>query len=170
MQSATATETQDGKSSAQTTKSASASTSWLDRLILYPFPHTCFKHFYILSIASSLLWGYQILTQGRLLRIVGSGVAEGERSMSLEQVALAWSLLTIQGCRRLYETITLSKETASTMPLSHYLLAIGYYIATGIGVWIEGSGQYNLREMLTMSKFLLKSRNNRLSAFSFSLT
>ena len=61
--------------------------------------------------------------------------------MSLEQVALAWSLLTIQGCRRLYETITLSKQTGSTMPLSHYLLAIAYYTATGIGVWIEGSGQ-----------------------------
>ena len=77
------------------------------------------------------------------MRVVSqSGSAVGSpSSMSKEQVVLVWFLMAFQGVRRLYESITLTKSSTSTMPISHYLLGMLHYLAMGIAVWIEGSSQ-----------------------------
>ncbi|KAL9122432.1 MAG: hypothetical protein Q9187_001013 [Circinaria calcarea] len=115
----------------------------LNRIITYPVPHAYFSHFYVFSVMSSLFWAYQILTQGPLLQAVArfGSTAKGKDSMSVEQVVLAWSLMTAQGMRRLIETKTLGKISASTMPFSHYLLGFMHYLGVGIAIWIEGSGR-----------------------------
>ena len=118
--------------------------SLFDTLVAYPVPHEYFTHFYFVSVTSSLLWGYQIVMQGSLVQALGNhGSSEGSsRSMSLEKVALCWSLMAIQGMRRLYETITLHKASGSTMPISHYLLGVSYYVIVGVSIWVEGSGWF----------------------------
>ena len=114
----------------------------LDGLMTYPVPHRYFAHFYVLSVTSSLFWGCQIVTQGLLLQVVSQcgSVFVSKRSMSLEQIALCWSLLAIQGIRRLYEAVTLYETSKSTMSFSHYLLGMAFYVVVGISIWIEGAG------------------------------
>ena len=115
----------------------------IDRVIRYPVPHAYFMHFYVLSLLSSLFWGFQILTRGTVLRVVsqnGSTIGSPS-SMSREQVILVWFLMVFQGARRLYESITLNKSSTSTMSISHYVVGMLHYLAMGIAVWIEGSSQ-----------------------------
>ena len=45
-----------------------------------------------------------------------------------------------QGVRRLLESSTLAKPSASKMWVLHWLLGIVFYLAVGISVWIEGAG------------------------------
>lgn len=63
-----------------------------------------------------------------------------EKSMSKEQVLLAWSLMVVQGLRRLYESVTLAKPSSAKMWFVHWFLGIAFYIAVGMAVWIEGVG------------------------------
>ena len=63
-------------------------------------------------------------------------------SMSVDQIALTWSLVSIQGIRRLLESLFLVKPSSSSMWFVHWLLGIAFYLAMGIAVWIEGAGQY----------------------------
>ena len=118
----------------------------LDRLVTYPVPRAYFTHFYVFSVVSSLFWGYQILTQGPALETAAKFgfIGKGKASMSVEQVVLAWCLMSAQGLRRLVETIVLERKSASTMQLSHYIVGFLHYVGVGIAVWIEGSGQSNL--------------------------
>jgi 3-oxo-5-alpha-steroid 4-dehydrogenase 3 len=66
--------------------------------------------------------------------------------MTFEQVKITWLLLLVQGCRRLYESLSLSKEdifsvendSASQMWGGHWLVGLAFYFATSIAVWIEG--------------------------------
>jgi 3-oxo-5-alpha-steroid 4-dehydrogenase 3 len=117
---------------------------FLDRVILYPVPHSYFSHFYIASVLSSLIWGFQILNKGSLLRFVSqNSTSESSAAMSREQIVLVWSLVTIQGLRRLWETVTLTKSFVSTMPVAHYVVGILYYLALGVGIWIEGTRACN---------------------------
>lgn len=117
--------------------------SLLDRLVTYPVPRAYFTHFYLFSVMSSLFWGYQIITQGSVLQAVArlGSTGNGKASMSVEQVVLAWSLVSAQGLRRLIETIVLERKSASPMQLSHYAVGFLHYLGVGIAVWIEGSGQ-----------------------------
>lgn len=112
----------------------------LDKWIRYRVAHSYFWHFYAFSAASSLFWGAQILNQGRFMKAVGSKFAEQNTgTMSMDQVLLVWTLMAIQGCRRLYEEIYVFRPSLATMPLSVYLIGIGFYLLTGMAVWIEGS-------------------------------
>lgn len=66
--------------------------------------------------------------------------------MTFEQVKITWLLMLIQGCRRLYECLSLSKEdifsventSESKMFGGHWLMGIAFYIAMSISTWIEG--------------------------------
>ena len=114
--------------------------SFLDHLATYQVPHTYFTHFYIASVLASLFWASQLLSRGPAIRTASSYASSGRpgRSMTVEQVYLAWTLMAAQGTRRLYESITLAKPTSSTMWFVHWCLGIGFYLAMGIAVWIEG--------------------------------
>ena len=62
--------------------------------------------------------------------------------MSADQVLLTWSLMAIQGFRRLMESITLARPSKSKMWFVHWLLGVSFYLAIGIAVWIEGAGMF----------------------------
>ncbi|KAF8466963.1 hypothetical protein BDZ91DRAFT_724532 [Kalaharituber pfeilii] len=119
------------------------STPLLDALAEIQVPHRYFSHFYVISIASSLLWGYQILTHGPLLRFLLSlGQPSDTRNptQSMDQIVLAWLCMFAQGVRRYYETVYVSKKSNSQMWFVHYLLGLAYYVATGMAIWVEGKG------------------------------
>ena len=116
---------------------------------MYPVPHAYFVHFYAVSVVSSFFWVLQILTKGAALKALSPNVLDDEsaRTMSREQVSLVWCLMALQGIRRLYESITLLKQSTSTMSIAQYIVGILYYLAVGISIWIEGSGQYHIRRI-----------------------
>lgn len=58
--------------------------------------------------------------------------------MTFEQVVVCWCLMTVQGTRRLWESITLAKPSESKMWFVHWILGIGFYIVMGISIWVEG--------------------------------
>ena len=122
---------------------ASKSLEWLfECLAAVQVPHTWFQHFYIVSVSSSLFWGIQILAKGSLLETLCQSVGTSAQveGMTIDQVVLTWSLVTIQGVRRLLETSLLGRSSVSTMWFAHWLLGIAFYLALGVACWIEGAG------------------------------
>lgn len=111
----------------------------LDYFASITVPHRWFKHFYILSVVSSMVWLQQLCTRGPMLQNVLSATSTNRPSMSFNQLVLCWTLLTIQGSRRLYESIILAKPSVSEMWVGHYLLGLLYYPAMGVAIWIEGA-------------------------------
>lgn len=114
----------------------------LDHLATYQVPHAYFTHFYIVSVVSSVFWGVQLLAQGAAVKALASysSSTRPEESMSTGQVFLAWSLMAVQGLRRLYESVTLAKPSSAKMWFVHWLIGIGFYLAVGVAVWMEGVG------------------------------
>ena len=109
-------------------------------------PHGYFKHFYIFSVLSSVFWGIQILSQGNILLSVASMTdsSGSSESMSMNQIFLLWSFMLLQGIRRLFESIFVTKTSASKMWIVHYVLGLGFYMVMGVAVWIEGAGRSRL--------------------------
>ncbi|KAL3425990.1 3-oxo-5-alpha-steroid 4-dehydrogenase [Phlyctema vagabunda] len=128
----------------------------------YQVPHSWFVHYYFASVASSLFWGWQILVHGIAFRVLAS-YSHGSTSggMSVNQVFLTWFFMTVQGARRLYEDITLSKPSQSKMWIGLWLLGIAYYLAVGISVWVEGIPALDVPEtplqLLRFSKASMKT-------------
>lgn len=115
----------------------------LDRLASFQVPHGSFRHFYIVSILSSLFWGSQILSQSSLLRTLCqvTKLEDGSNeSMSMNQIGLAWSFLVLQGARRLLESYLITPSSASRMWFVHWVLGMVFYLAIGVAIWIEGAG------------------------------
>lgn len=105
-------------------------------------PHSWFIAFYATSLACSIFWLAQYLTGGWILGFLISKQAEGsDRSMTLGQVILVWTLMVLQAGRRLYEHLAVSKPSNSTMWIVHWLLGIAFYVCASVSVWIEGSGK-----------------------------
>lgn len=109
-----------------------------DFLATLQVPHSWFITFYCISVASSMLWGYQLLTLGPLYQEVAHWTQRQAASMSHHRIILCWSLMALQGTRRLWECLMLTKPSQSTMWVFHWLAGILFYIATGMSLWIEG--------------------------------
>ena len=75
--------------------------------------------------------------------------------MSFDQILLCWSLMAIQGIRRLFESFVLSRPSQSTMWFGHWLLGILFYLAMGISIWIEGIGDLKSTNSSTFDVKLL---------------
>jgi 3-oxo-5-alpha-steroid 4-dehydrogenase 3 len=116
-------------------------TSLFQYIAAYQVPHTWFTHYYVVSVASSLFWAFQIYTRGSVLELLGSYSKPASETMTFNQVFLAWLLMAIQGIRRLAESLILTKPSQSKMWFGLWLLGIAYYIFMGISVWIEGIGK-----------------------------
>ena len=118
--------------------------SLLDHLATYQVPHAYFTHFYIVSVMSSVFWGVQLLVQGAAVKGLASysSSMSPEKSMSTDQVFLTWSFMAVQGLRRLYESVALAKPSSAKMWFVHWFIGIGFYLAMGVAVWIEGVGTY----------------------------
>lgn len=105
-------------------------------------PHAWFTHFYVLSVAASAFWGAQLLAHGRVLQSVARWQSSrGGPAMTANQVWIAWSLMALQGARRLFECLYIMRPSSSRMWFPHWALGIGFYLCTSIGVWVEGSGK-----------------------------
>jgi len=103
-------------------------------------PHGYFTQFYVVSVVSSVFWLVQILMNGRVFTTIVSlkSSADDAPSMSSAKLALTWSLMTAQGIRRLYESITLAKPSQAQMWVGHWLVGIAFYLAMSVAVWVEG--------------------------------
>ncbi|KAI8671515.1 Polyprenol reductase [Fusarium keratoplasticum] len=103
-------------------------------------PHSWFLHFYIISVSFSAFWAWQYIQRGTVMRTIATlQDRPQESSMSLEQVFVAWLFMALQGSRRLYESLCVSKPGSSPMWFVHWALGLGYYTAMSVAVWIEGS-------------------------------
>ncbi len=127
---------------------AQAQRSWLEAVLDYvtllQVPHGWFLHFYVVSVVCSLFWGVNIIFKSPLLVTIAE--AAGARgSLSMSQIALMWSLMAVQGLRRLAESLLLGKSSASKMWFVHWILGILFYVAMSIAVWIEGAGTSSSR-------------------------
>ena len=80
--------------------------------------------------------------KGRLIQILCQSVGQSNRArgMTLDQVVVTWSLVTVQGVRRLLESSFFIKSSGSKMWFVHWLLGMAFYLALGISCWIEGAG------------------------------
>ena len=116
----------------------------LDEISKIQVPHSYFKHFYIVSLLSSVFWLSQIITRSNILLFLcrQNQANPSSRTMSIDRILLTWALMTLQGLRRLIESTVLAKPSASKMWLAHWLLGIAFYISMGVAVWIEGSGGF----------------------------
>jgi 3-oxo-5-alpha-steroid 4-dehydrogenase 3 len=74
-----------------------------------------------------------------VLAVYSRSAASG--SMTANQVLLAWSMIFIQGTRRLYESLTLMRSSKSKMWVGLWGIGIAFYVTIGISVWIEGIGK-----------------------------
>jgi len=107
-------------------------------------PHTWFIHYYIVSVLSSLFWGFQLFTRGTVFQFMSSYTQQSTSSMTVNQVVLAWIFMTLQGVRRLFECSTLTKPSQAKMWIGIWAIGMIYYVFMGIAVWIEGSGTYSI--------------------------
>ena len=112
----------------------------LDRVSGLQVPHGWFLHFYVVSVAWSVFWAIQVILKTSIVQELCNYAGPGG-AMSMNQVALTWFLMTAQGSRRLGESVTVGKATASKMWFVHWVLGIAFYTAMGISVWIEGAGR-----------------------------
>lgn len=104
-------------------------------------PHSWFLHFYVISVSLSAVWAWQYVQEGTLMRTLADlQNTTGGPSMTLGQVYVAWLLMALQGTRRLYESLYVSKPGKSPMWFVHWALGLVYYTTMSISVWIEGSG------------------------------
>ena len=127
----------------------------LDTVAAFQVPHAWFTHFYIVSVASSIFWGVQILTQGSCLKAIDelTKSRDGRTGMSPDQTILAWALIGIEGIRRLLESMTSRTSSKSSMFVAHWLLGILFYFAMGVAVWIEGIGTSETPRMTVYSRY-----------------
>ncbi|KAI6250257.1 Polyprenol reductase [Erysiphe necator] len=119
----------------------SLTTSFSSWIASFRVPHSWFTHYYIASLISSYFWLYQIITYGAALRFIKSisTIQSFTVSMSINQILLTWLLMTIQGSRRLLESLTLMRASnQSQMWVGIWIMGIIFYLVMGITVWIEG--------------------------------
>ncbi|GAB7351210.1 hypothetical protein MBLNU459_g1648t1 [Dothideomycetes sp. NU459] len=113
--------------------------SSLNALATIKVPHSWFTSFYVVSTTCSLLWASQLLFNGSLFQSIALSAERGGSSMTLDQVVVTWLLMFIQGGRRLYECLAISKSSSARMWIGHWLLGIWFYASMSVSVWIEGS-------------------------------
>jgi 3-oxo-5-alpha-steroid 4-dehydrogenase 3 len=129
------------------TEGKSNNSNVLDKFANFQVPHTWFTHFYAVSVASSAFWACQIATDGAILKLLASGYGNTQGAMTMNQIAITWTLMAFQGFRRLYESITLLKPSIAKMPVASYALGIAFYLVMGVAVWVQGIREYITRKL-----------------------
>jgi 3-oxo-5-alpha-steroid 4-dehydrogenase 3 len=108
----------------------------------FQVPHSWFTSFYIVSVASSTFWAFQMVTRGSIFLFLaphGSNRTGGpQATMTINQIAITWLLMALQGIRRLYESTSLSKPSEAKMPILGWAVGIAFYLGVGLSVWVEG--------------------------------
>lgn len=93
----------------------------LDAAAAIQVPHNYFTHFYVTSVACSLLWGWSL----RLWHEHG-------------QLQAVWALMLLQGVRRMLESYAYTSTSKSRMWFAHWVLGLVFYVTINIAIWIEG--------------------------------
>ncbi|KAK4163507.1 hypothetical protein QBC43DRAFT_319771 [Cladorrhinum sp. PSN259] len=119
-------------------------------------PHSWFGAFYLLSVGLSIFWLGQYLTDGYVWRLIASKQSEEDvfnagHYVTKEQVAVGWTMMFLQGARRVFEHATIIKPSKkSTMWVVHWFLGLFFYLFMSVSVWVEGSGSLlNLKQAST---------------------
>lgn len=115
--------------------SSSSITKLLDYAATITVPHSWFTHFYIVSTLSALVWSILLSTD----LVWSLGIAHYNHKSNYWQYKPRGCLLfmLIHSLRRLYECIYVSKTSRSRMWVGHYLVGIGFYLVTNIGIWVD---------------------------------
>lgn len=119
--------------------------SVLDILQSIRVPHSWFKHFYVLATTSSLLWAYQIGTQGYAFRLIAGTqkTLPYQEVGSMDGIAMrtvyVQLLFFVHASRRLYESFTLDKKSTSTMWIGHWIMGLLHYFAVGAALWVDAA-------------------------------
>lgn len=92
----------------------------LDYAASFQVPHNYFTHFYVVSAASSLFWGWKL----RLWDADG-------------QLPVVWALMLLQGVRRLAESSVYTSSSKSSMLFVHWIQGLLFYLAANVAVWVE---------------------------------
>ena len=123
-------------------QTAKDSSPWIVRYIAnIKVPHSWFTSFYALSVSLSIIWGTQLLTKGPLFRALASQSSSSGPSMSLPQIIATWTMMFVQGSRRLYECLAIAKPSSSQMWIGHWLVGVLFYSCVNIAVWLEGASE-----------------------------
>jgi 3-oxo-5-alpha-steroid 4-dehydrogenase 3 len=104
-----------------------ALTRLIEKIAEFQVPHSYFTHYYLVSVGSSIFWGHQIFTKGRVLKLLVAG-SQGKRGMTANQVLLAWALMSTHGSRRLYESSRITKPGKSKMWVGLWLMYVMYFL------------------------------------------
>lgn len=129
-------EKEDGSQDAR--RNRNILSAMLDTAKTLQVPHSWFASFYAVSVTCSLFWAAELLFRGSAFRSISRFVSLQQSAMTPEQVKVAWALMFAQGCRRLYECITLARPSRSQMWCGHWVLGILFYIGTSVAIWVEG--------------------------------
>ncbi|KAL2354630.1 putative 3-oxo-5-alpha-steroid 4-dehydrogenase [Cryomyces antarcticus] len=120
----------------------------LDTVAALRVPHSWFMSFYVVSVSASLFWASQIVVHGPFFTFFSLATRKTPpASTTVHQVVLTWSLMLLQGCRRLYECLTLSKPSTSKMWIGHWILGILFYLAMNVAVWVEGASAFQTEHL-----------------------
>ncbi|GAB7345054.1 hypothetical protein MBLNU457_3466t2 [Dothideomycetes sp. NU457] len=111
----------------------------LDSFAELKVPHSWFASFYVLSVLASLFWIPQILLKTGLVPYITASSSDKAPTMTLQQVLVAWSLMLVQGARRLYESLAFGKPSSSQMWIGHWAVGVWFYAMVSVAIWIEGS-------------------------------
>lgn len=119
----------------------------LDEIADWRVPHNYFWLFYFLSVVMSASWPGEVLyLKGPLYKGVVTSTRTSSTSMTFEQVKITWTMLLVQGGRRMYESLVLSEgakfgtqsKNDSKMWVGHLIMGLLFYTATSVAFWIEG--------------------------------
>lgn len=107
-------------------------------------PHGWFTSFYVTLEVLLAFWAFEYLSRGYAFSwIVRGSAAKGKddranAGMTLERVVLTWTLMSIQGARRLYECLAFAKPSQAKMWVGHWIFGITFYAAMSVAIWVEG--------------------------------
>lgn len=97
-------------------------------------PHSWFYHFYLVSSICTAIWS------GIIIRGYEPQLLSPKWSLSHPWEArtkLCMLLMQVQGLRRLYECLFMSKPSKSRMWIGHYVIGIAFYLVTNVAIWLE---------------------------------
>lgn len=105
-------------------------------------PHSWFWHFYIVAISWSAFWALQYVLKGSIMRAMAQAQSRSDKpSVESGRIFVAWCMMAIQGLRRLYESLFISKPGSSPMWAPHWILGLVFYTVMSVAIWIEGAGK-----------------------------
>ncbi|KAF2149065.1 hypothetical protein K461DRAFT_297534 [Myriangium duriaei CBS 260.36] len=112
----------------------------LDWAATLTVPHAWFGSFYAISLLGTLFWTLHFDLNTRLLHWLAEHAGDVGRGMEKSQLLVVWAMMGLQGARRLWECITLGKESKAKMWVGHWVMGVGFYVLVNVAVGVEGVG------------------------------